>query len=266
MGYRDPYSECIWRQHPFFTDLDVSDDGRVISYKSGNAYELKPSDNGHGYYTVSVGARNPRYIHRLVAETYLPNPNDYPEVNHKNGNKKDNRVSNLEWCTREYNKRHACKFGLRGDLETVQVLETGETFISHAECARAIGGTPSGIHDCKVGRRPSHRGLHFKFFSDNASDISERAYYHEIVCGRPYRHNTTPIIAIDLWTGEEAYFDSVSEAAYELDLQPYAISTVLTGKQYRTGHYRFEYAGREEVLLYGDEDNKFISWIRMGIR
>lgn len=51
-------------------------------------------------------------VHRLVAQAFLENPNNLPEVNHINGNKFDNSISNLEWCNRQYNIKHAYKIGL----------------------------------------------------------------------------------------------------------------------------------------------------------
>lgn len=76
---------------------------------------LVPQDNGVGYMKVVLrinGKSKNVYVHRLVAECFLPNPNGLKEVNHIDGNKRNNDVSNLEWCTGLENKGHAVKNGL----------------------------------------------------------------------------------------------------------------------------------------------------------
>ena len=71
---------------------------------------LKPKFNkSNGYYSYDLmvnGKHNYRYCHRLVATYFLPNPNNLPQVNHKNGDKSDNTTNNLEWCDQFYNMRH----------------------------------------------------------------------------------------------------------------------------------------------------------------
>lgn len=87
----------------------VSDDGKVYSEKYGRRCELKQS--GHkGYRRVVLSTANKRQgypVHRLVAEAFIPNPEDKPFVNHLDGNKRNNIASNLRWCTASENQKHA---------------------------------------------------------------------------------------------------------------------------------------------------------------
>ena len=91
----------------------ASDDGIIYSDKSGELRELKPWVDSRGHYLIvglsKNGVVDKKLVHRIIAETFIPNPNNYPEVNHLNYSTQDNRIENLEWCTGLQNKRHALK-------------------------------------------------------------------------------------------------------------------------------------------------------------
>lgn len=87
--------------------------GGRMALKQGRI--LKPSVSNVGYCLVYLSCKSKvttRSIHRLVAKSFIPNPDNLPCINHKNGIKTDNRVENLEWCSFAYNTNHACETGL----------------------------------------------------------------------------------------------------------------------------------------------------------
>lgn len=112
--------EEIWKDIKGYEDkYQVSNLGRIKSLKDnkGKSREifLKFANNKQGYPFVNLYKDNKvklYRVHRLVAEAFIPNPENLPQVNHINGKKTDNRVDNLEWCTQKENIGKAWKFGL----------------------------------------------------------------------------------------------------------------------------------------------------------
>lgn len=98
-----------------FTDYIISDTGIVKSLKSGKEHIMSPSAHPQGYRYISLSKNGQKWatsVHRLVCNHFIPNPENKPEVNHKNGIKSDNRVENLEWCTASENTQHSFDIGL----------------------------------------------------------------------------------------------------------------------------------------------------------
>ena len=162
--------EELWREWPQDPRIMVSNMGNVVSYKRGGAgYPLKVSYGSSGYQQVSAGYHGrPQLVHRMVAETWIPNPNHHEQVNHINGNKDDNRIENLEWVTPSENMCHAFRTGLKkpsGGLKAtpVRIVETGEVFESQTECARRLGVTQANIWQCLAGRQSTCRGYHLEY-------------------------------------------------------------------------------------------------------
>lgn len=115
-------------------DYIITKDGKIISLKNNKKYEIKGYIDRYGYRRVFLyidGKRVKYFVHRLVAQTYLDNPNNLPQVNHIDGNKLNNCVDNLEWCTPKENIQHAIRIGLRtkkGKLTEKQVKEIKNSF------------------------------------------------------------------------------------------------------------------------------------------
>ena len=115
----------IWKDIEGYEGLyQVSNLGKIKSIQYLNRVNnksyprnkiLKIIINEKGYLKVDLYKlkKKKRFrIHRLIAQAFIPNPNNFPEINHINGNKQDNSINNLEWCTHSYNMKEAYKLGL----------------------------------------------------------------------------------------------------------------------------------------------------------
>jgi transposase len=106
------------KEVPFARNYKITTQGQVYSNLSNKV--LTPAVIKGGYLRIRIvcddGVQRSFLVHRLVALTYIPNPENKPEVNHINGIKTDNNLSNLEWVTREENQQHAFSTGLNNNL------------------------------------------------------------------------------------------------------------------------------------------------------
>ena len=137
----------------------VTEEGKVWSYRRKKF--LSPAKNNSGYLYVNLwkdGRMKLHTLHRLVAQTYIPNPHNYPEVNHKDENKENPHASNLEWCTHKYNMN----FGTR-PKKPVYCVELDRTFDSVSEAAKEIGAPQPAISFCVTGKQKTARGYHFRY-------------------------------------------------------------------------------------------------------
>jgi hypothetical protein len=131
----------------------VTEDGRVWSHPKPATGAFKGRGtlpgkwltgcNSRGYRCVGIGHKNLQAIHRLVALTYLPRVLGKNHVNHKNGNKADNRVENLEWCTQKENNQHAWRTGLARPPRKIAQTDIPEIHSLHA----------SGLTHSEIGAR-----------------------------------------------------------------------------------------------------------------
>ncbi len=154
-----------WRRIKGFERYEVSNEGDVRNAE-GNI--LKPFKTNSGYLQVQLyngKARTKKYIHRMVAESFVLNDRNLKEVNHLNGNKKDNRACNLEWCTRSENLIHSC-YELKGHVKSVRCIETGVVYPSIIEAERATGFYHSSISMCCDGRQKKTHGTHWEFVKE----------------------------------------------------------------------------------------------------
>ena len=180
-----------WKTIENYEDYQVSNFGRVKSLKDEEERILKQSTNKYGYQQVKLSKnRKPKtlYVHRLVAMAFIDNPNNYEQVNHKDENKCNNHVDNLEWCNRKYNINYGTrnekvskalsgknslktmlgKFGKEhpNSKQVIQLTLNGEVvkiWDSMHDVERTLGYYNNSICNCCKGKLKSAHGYKWKY-------------------------------------------------------------------------------------------------------
>lgn len=178
--------EEIWKPVKGFEGYyEVSNLGRVRRldrYDYGCGYPrlykggvLKSLCGSGGYYHIMLckdGTRITKNVHRLVAETFIPNPNNYSQVNHKDEDKSNNTIDNLEWCDAKYNTNYGTKNKRSNNTKIKRGLADSET----------VGETPSESKELYNRKHKEEiRQKQHQYYIDNIDKIKEKSkrYYYE---------------------------------------------------------------------------------------
>lgn len=164
-----------WKEvYGFDVLYEISNRGRLRTKHHGeqgykNEYRyIEPTNNGKGYLRFNLHKNHIQktvYVHRLVAEYFVENPNGYTEINHKDENKSNNVAMNLEWCGRKYN----CNYGTRnercGNRKPIRCKETGVIYESAEYAAKILNASKTALSNCLNGRSKTCAGYTWEYVS-----------------------------------------------------------------------------------------------------
>ncbi|QLL37136.1 HNH endonuclease [Lactiplantibacillus plantarum] len=171
----------FWKKHPDIDGMEVSSFGRVRSVK-GHYYKNCRGKDGYMRITFRMNGKCVnKLVHRLVAQAFIPNPNNLPEINHKDCGRTNNNVSNLEWCTYSYNNQYREEFGISNaevlgvplfaiNLTTLEVSR----FQSQGEAGKSLGVCRGNISNVVKGKRRQTNGYWFTNADEKSADVIKR--------------------------------------------------------------------------------------------
>lgn len=218
------------------TEYSISDSGDVR--KDTNNYILSQStQQNYKFVTLLIEGKQKRMrVHRLVAETYIENPDNKPYVNHINGQRDDNNVENLEWVTPSENTQHAVATGLMNNGRKRAVIQYNldgikmMVFESATEAARQTGGSQSKICDCCKRHRETANDYQWRY-ADDIQDVKK--VQKKFITGKKVAQCDEEGNILNI-------YPSFKEAARAVNGTSSAISRVCSGTNIRHKGYKWK--------------------------
>ena len=169
-GYEDWYEVSNFGNVRSVDRVVNYNDGRKFHYK-GQIRKIKKHPNGYLFCDLSKNTKHKTFnVHRLVAQAFLPNPNNLPEVNHRDENKTNNCVDNLEWCTHLHNVNYGTATQRRAEKTSKSVLQIGKDtneiiaeYASMAEAGRQLNINQGNISNCCLHRCKTAGGFKWRY-------------------------------------------------------------------------------------------------------
>ena len=231
----------MWKQY-LDTYYSISNDGQVRNDKT-NKILSQSTQQDYKHVTLNINGKAKRMkVHRLVAQTFLENPENKPYVNHKDGNRSNNNVNNLEWVTPSENTQHAVKTGLfisgvakpvnQYSLDGILMM----TFPSSAEASRQTGTSQENLTMCCKRQRETANDYQWRYVND-IQDVGK--VQKRFITGKQVAQ------CDDDWNILNIY-PSFKEAARAVDGTSSAISRVCSGTNIRHKGYKWKIV--EEIV------------------
>ena len=160
-----------WKNISGFSNYQVSNLGNIKSKKTDHILKQQLNEKKYCVITLFDDNRKKRTlrVHRLVANAFIENSNNLPQINHKDGNKQNNYINNLEWCNNSYNQKEAYRIGLKKTKPIIQLELNNKVIKEYKNCADAskqLNLKASSIYRVCTGVRKKYKNYKWKFKED----------------------------------------------------------------------------------------------------
>ena len=220
-----------------YPGYEVSSYGDVISLLGKEEKSLKTCATNHGHLYVSVvdknGKKSKKLVHRLVAEAFLENPENYPLVRHLDDDPTHNEIDNLAWGTKQDNYADMIRNGHDVCRKAVYCYENNKEYESCAEAAKDLEVSKASVTIACQGKISHVKGYHLCYLKD------KEFYFKHLFEWLRDKPIEKPVHAKNLDTGETLYFKSVNEASSYLGIPACGISSTLHGRCKHTHRWYF---------------------------
>ena len=243
---KDSYEEEEWKN--IKDEYHISNNGRLRN--GSRLLKLTIHDE---YYTYSIEKKQYR-VHRLVAKYFIPNPEKYGYVNHKNGNKLDNHYNNLEWCTSAHNAQHAIENGLKKNVRKIiqydESYNITNIFNTAREASEKLDLDASGIWMCCNGKAnvydKNKKKLYFKF-QEQSDDLTNKKIDTTNLLIKPKKERgESKQRKINIYDKQDNLLETCNsrvEASKKYNTHRNTITSHCNGTvKYSPCNYKFEYA------------------------
>ena len=174
-------SKTEWREVKEYSNYEVNQLGEIRHKKRQKILKPRSNNGGYQYVNFKINGKNTNFaVHRIVANAFIPNPNGCTEVNHKDYNKKNNCVDNLEWVSSSQNKQHSYlkqeNKKSRGKAVN-QYTKEGiflKTFDSVSDSAKELGCCVAAISNCCLGRTKTSQGFRWSFVESSTTKYERK--------------------------------------------------------------------------------------------
>lgn len=181
MDNQQPSNELEWREVKEYSNYEVNQFGEIRHKTRKKVLKPRSNNGGYQYVNFKINGKNINFaVHRIVANAFIPNPNGYTEINHKDYDRTNNCVDNLEWVSSSQNKQHAYlkdeNKNSRGKA-VVQRSKDGvyiKTFETISKAAKEMNCSVSAISNCCLGRTKTSQGFLWSFVEGSTTKYERK--------------------------------------------------------------------------------------------